>query len=308
MRQPARLWPLPGPGGQNRMWTTRNSSVLVQGITGREAEFWTNRMLQYGTNIVAGVTPGKGGQGVLGLPVYDTVRQAMENHTPEVSVLFVPAVAARDAALEALDAGLKKIILLTEHIPLHHTLSLIAAAEAQDAQILGPNTPGVVTPGEAFIGIMPAWLDDVFRPGPVGVVSRSGSLAMEMCYQVRQAGLGQSAFVGIGGDQVIGTSFAGVLRAFEGDDRTEAVVLVGEIGGSLEQEAAGYIPRMSKPVIAFIAGRTAPPGKRMGHAGAIVQGGRGTAEEKIAALQAAGAQVARIPADIASLLRANFKL
>lgn len=305
MRQLARLWLPPGLRGRNRMWaiSMRETSVLVQGITGREAKFWTKHMLQYGTRIVAGVTPGKGGEKVHGVPVYDTVRQAIENHVPEVSVLFVPAMAARDAVLEALDAGLKKIIVLTEHIPLHHTLSLIAAAEAKGAEILGPNTPGIVIPGEAFVGIMPAWLIDVFRPGAVGVISRSGSLGMEVCYQVLQAGFGQSAFVGIGGDQVVGTSFRDALEAFEHDDRTQAVMLVGEIGGNLEQAAASYIPKMSKPVIAFIAGRTAPPGRRMGHAGAIVQEGRGTALEKVTALQAGGGQVADTPADIARLLR-----
>ncbi len=296
----------PGLREQHGVWPTRTTSVLVQGITGREAEFWTGRMLQYGTRIVAGVTPGKGGRTVHGIPVYDTVKQVTDNYSPQISVLFVPAMAARDAVLEALEAGLKSIIVLTEHIPLHHTLYMIAEAEANGAEILGPNTPGVVAPGQAFVGIMPAWLGDVFRPGPVGVASRSGSLGMEVCSQVVKAGFGQSAFLGIGGDQVVGTDFCDALQIFERDARTEAVVLVGEIGGGLEQAAASYIPHMSKPVIAFIAGRTVPPGRRMGHAGAIVHEGNDTAAEKTAVLRAAGTQVAEFPADIARLVRANL--
>lgn len=288
------------------MWATKGSAVLVQGITGREAAFWTEHMLHYGTRIVAGVTPGKGGRNVHGVPVHDTVRQAMEKHDLETTVLFVPAMSARDAVLEALDAELKKIIVLTEHIPLHHTLSMIVEGEARGAEILGPNTPGIVVPGETSIGIMPAWLTEVFQPGPVGVVSRSGSLGMEACWQVVRAGLGQSTFLGIGGDQVVGTSFYEALKAFERDDRTEAVVLVGEIGGSSEEEAATYFPQMSKPVIAFIAGRTAPAGRQMGHAGAIIQAGRGTAAEKIKALLANGAKVAGTPAEIAILLKKVF--
>ncbi len=278
----------------------KDTRLVVQGITGREGRFHTQQMLAYGTNIVAGVTPGKGGMEVEGIPVYDTVKEAVDERGANTSIIYVPARFAPDAILEAADAGIQLIVCITEGIP---TLDMVRVRRYLDevgARLIGPNCPGVITPGEAKVGIMPG---HIHRPGPVGIVSRSGTLTYEAVYALTHRGIGQSTVVGIGGDPIIGTTFLDVLQMFEADPQTEAVVLIGEIGGTEEERAAEYIrEKMSKPVVGFIAGQTAPPGKRMGHAGAIISGGKGTAAEKIAALEAAGVAVARHPEEIADLV------
>lgn len=274
------------------MLVNKDTAVLVQGITGKQGSYWSQRMLECGTRIVAGVTPGKGGQSLWGIPIYHSVAEAVAHHAVDLSVLFVPPLAIKPAAVEAMEAGIKRLVILAEHVPLRDTMELLAVAEEHGARILGPNSPGVMVPGEAMVGILPGWLEEVFRPGRVGVVSRSGSLGTLVCLEIARAGLGQSAFVGIGGDPIVGTTFVDVLRWFEQDPRTSSIVLLGEIGGTAEEEAAEFLPSMNKPVFALIAGRCAPPGKRMGHAGAIVEGERGTTKAKIEALQRAGAYVA----------------
>ena len=265
------------------------TKVLVQGITGSEGRFHSERMLEYGTKVVGGVTPGKGGQEALGLPVFDTVRQAVEETGANASVIFVPPVAAADSVMEAAEAGLKVVVCITEGIP---TLDMARAKKYlihKDTVLIGPNCPGVISPGKAKLGIMPA---PIHRQGTIGVVSRSGTLTYEVVDQLTRAGLGQSTAVGIGGDPIIGQNFVDILKKFKDDDATEAVVLIGEIGGRAEEDAAEYIAaNFSKPVFAFIAGRTAPPGRRMGHAGAIISGKSGTAADKAAALTAAGIEV-----------------
>lgn len=279
----------------------RNTRLVVQGITGREGTFHAQQMLEYGTRVVAGVTPGKGGQAVHGIPVYDTVRQAVRETGANASIVYVPARFAAEAVLEAADAGLDLVVCISEGIPTLDMLRVRRCLEGSRTRLVGPNCPGVITPGQAKVGIMPA---SIHMPGPVGVVSRSGTLTYEVVHALTQAGLGQSTCLGIGGDPVIGTDFVDALRLFEADPDTRAVVLIGEIGGSDEERAAEFIRReMHKPVVAFVAGRTAPAGKRMGHAGAIISGGSGTAEEKMQALRAAGAQVAELPAEIPELVR-----
>lgn len=277
------------------------SRVLVQGITGREGEFHTRQMLEYGTKVVAGVTPGRGGQEVAGVPVFDTVRQAVGETGANASIIFVPAAFAPDAILEAVDAGIPLIVCITELIPALDMLKLYHHVRSSGVRLIGPNCPGLISPGKSKLGIMAGY---IFRPGNVGVVSRSGTLTYEVVYQLTQRGIGQSTCVGIGGDPIVGTGFIDVLELFERDPQTDAVVLIGEIGGTDEELAAEYIrTRMSKPVVAFIAGRTAPPEKRMGHAGAIISGGTGTAAAKIAALQAAGVAVAETPGQVADLVQ-----
>lgn len=280
--------------------------AIVQGITGRQGSFHTKLMLDYGTNIVAGVTPGKGGQSVWGVPVYDTVREALAEHDANASIIFVPARFARDAVIEAIEAGLELVVVITEHIPVRDTMGFLALARREGATIIGPNTPGIITPGECKLGVMPG---HVFKRGRVGMISRSGTLTYEIAAQLTRAGLGQSTCLGIGGDPVVGLTFTGVLDMFERDDETEAVVLIGEIGGNLEELAAQYIAEAGypKPVVAFIAGRTAPPGKRMGHAGAIIMGRAGTAQSKIEALERAGVRVARTPMEVAKLVAEEFR-
>ncbi|MHB8619220.1 MAG: succinate--CoA ligase subunit alpha [Chloroflexota bacterium] len=285
------------------MIVRRNEAVLVQGITGKQGSFWTERMLECGTRVVAGVSPGKGGHTVAGLPVYNSVSEAKSDHQLAASVLFVPPLAARDAALEAIRQGIGKIVLLTEHIPYHDTMTVLAEAREAGAQVLGPNTAGLVVPGEASVGIMPGFAENIFQPGSIGVISRSGSLGTLICLNLVSSGLGQSAFVGVGGDPIVGTTILDALRLLDGDRRTAAVVVVGEVGGSMEEAAAPFIAGMAKPVVAFIAGRTAPAGRRMGHAGAIVQGSRGSAESKVAALTAAGARVIDTPSEVGPALR-----
>lgn len=286
------------------MLVSEQDNVIVQGITGRQGSFWAGRMAECGTRIVAGASPGKGGRDVGGVPVYDSVAEAASRHTIDVSVLFVPPLALRDAALDAIGAGVRKIVLLTEHVPYQDIMHVLAEARDNSVQVLGPNTAGLVVPGVASIGIMPGFARNIFRPGRVGVVSRSGSLGTLVSLDLVRAGYGQSAFMGIGGDPILGTTTLDAVREFDEDTGTDAVVVVGEIGGSMEEEAAAYIATMRKPVVAFIAGRSAPPDRRMGHAGAIVRSGRGDGESKAAALAAAGATVVDLPSGIGTALRA----
>jgi len=281
----------------------KDTRLLVQGITGREGAFHTEQMIEYGTNVVAGVTPGKGGGWAVGnVPVFDTVREAVEATGANTSIIYVPARFAPDAILEAADAGVELVVCITEGIPALDMLKVRAYLDCTAARLIGPNCPGLITPGEAKVGIMPG---HIHTSGPVGVVSRSGTLTYEVVYALTQRGIGQSTAVGIGGDPINGTSFVDVLELFENDSDTRQVVMIGEIGGSDEEKAAEFIAsRMTKPVTAFIAGQTAPPGKRMGHAGAIISGGLGTAADKIAALMAAGARVANHPGEIAESVAA----
>lgn len=263
--------------------------VVVQGITGREGTFHTKQMLDYGTVIAAGVTPGKGGQNVDGVPVFNTVKEAVEKEGVNVSCIFVPPPFAADAILDASSAGLGVIACITEGIPTLDMVKVASFMNNKDTVIIGPNCPGIISPGKAKVGIMPG---PIHKPGPIGVISRSGTLTYEVVDQLTKAGLGQSTCIGIGGDPIVGTTFIDLLKRFKEDPETEGVVLIGEIGGSAEEEAAEYIGReFEKPVIAFIAGQTAPPGKRMGHAGAIISGGMGKAEDKIKALESAGITV-----------------
>jgi len=263
-------------------------------------------MLEYGTQVVAGVTPGRGGEWVDGVPVFDTVREAVEVTEPNTSIIYVPAPFAPDAIYEAADAGIPLIVCITEGIPTQEMLKIKAYLKQKGVRLIGPNCPGVITPNEAKVGIMPG---HIHIPGPVGVVSRSGTLTYEVVSALTRKRLGQSTAVGIGGDPVIGTDFIEILSLFEDDPQTEAVVLIGEIGGRDEERAAEFIAtRMSKPVVAFVAGRTAPPGKRMGHAGAIIEGGTGTAQEKIAAFEAVGVKVARHPEEVADIMQSLLKV
>jgi succinyl-CoA synthetase alpha subunit len=281
----------------------RDTRLLVQGITGREGEFHSRAMLEYGTPIVAGVTPGKGGQSTLDgrVPVYDTVIEAVAETGANASCIFVPAAFAPDAMLEAADAGLPLVICITEGIPALDMLRVYHVLKARGVRLIGPNCPGVTTVGEAKVGIIPG---SIHRPGPVGLVSRSGTLTYEVVQAMTDAGLGQSTCVGIGGDPIVGTSFVDVLGLLNRDPATEAIVIIGEIGGEEEERAAAFCEaEVRKPTAAFIAGRTAPPGRRMGHAGAIISGGAGTAESKRAALEAAGIRVADSPSQIPLLLR-----
>lgn len=276
------------------------TSVLVQGITGYQGRFHTQQMLAYGTKIVAGVTPGRGGMQVEGVPVFDTVRTAVETYPIDVSILFTPAVAVKDAAFEALEAGIKTLVIITEHVPVHDAMELMAYADRMGATIIGPNTYGVVSPGQCKISIAPS---SIFAPGRVGVVARSGTLSYEIVGNLSAADIGQSTVVGIGGDRVVGQSFVDILRLFEADAATAAVVLVGEIGGSAEEEAARYIEQMTKPVVAYIAGQSAPPGKRMGHAGAIIERGKGTYRHKRQALEEVGVRVVDLPAQVVDVVQ-----
>lgn len=276
-----------------------NTKVVVQGITGYQGKFHTERMINYGTKIVAGVTPGKGGNEVFGVPVFDTVKEAVSETGANASVIFVPAPFAADAVMEAAEAGIEVIVCITEGIPVHDELKMYWRVKEAGATLIGPNCPGVISPGKTHLGIMPA---QIFKPGSVGIVSRSGTLTYQIAHNLTKLGIGQSTVVGIGGDRIIGTDFVEILRRFEEDDETKVVVLVGEIGGRDEEIAAEYIREMSKPVVGYIAGLTAPPGKRMGHAGAIIEGGEGTAESKIGALESAGARVGKTPMEVAEIV------
>jgi len=278
----------------------RSTRVIVQGITGHQGRYHAKAMADFGTRVVAGVTPGKGGMTVDGIPVYDSVAEASRRHGADVSVVFVPRQGAADSALEALEAGVGTVVIVTEHLPVHDAMTIIQYARLQGARVIGPNCSGVAVPGKGKAGIMP---NAIFREGSVGVVSRSGTLAYEVVSSLSQAGLGQSTCLGIGGDSVIGTSFVDALRMFENDGHTSEVVLIGEIGGSAEEEAAEFVRgSMSKPVVAYIAGQTAPPDRKMGHAGALVYRGRGTAKSKVDALRAAGAAVVDAPWDIPAMV------
>ncbi|HUJ78389.1 MAG TPA: succinate--CoA ligase subunit alpha [Thermoplasmata archaeon] len=277
-----------------------DTRVLVQGITGHQGTVHTKQMQLFGTSVVAGVTPGKGGSSVEGVPVFDSVDAAVRATQANASVIFVPAPYARDALFEAVDAGIGLVVAVTEHIPFHDMLAMYHYARLRGARIIGPNCPGIASPGKAKVGIIP---NVVFRPGRVGVISRSGTLTYEIVNGIKEVGLGQSTCIGLGGDPVVGTSFVDALPLFEADPETDLIVLVGEIGGTAEEEAAAYIgSHVRKPVIAYIAGRSAPPGKRMGHAGAIISRGRGTADSKRSALEAAGCTVATFPYEIPGLV------
>ena len=280
----------------------KDSRVIVQGITGNEGRFHAASMLRYGTKIVAGVTPGKGGQQVQDVPVYNTVSEAISNHGANTSIIFVPARFAQSAVLEAIDAGIKTLVVITELIPQKDAIDFIAKANKKGIVIVGPNTPGAINPSNrVHIGVMPS---HIFQPGMVGMISRSGTLTYEIAWHISHAGLGQSTCMGLGGDAIVGLDFIKVLEMFEGDEETNGVVLIGEIGGNMEELAAEYIrgKNYAKPVVAYIAGRAAPPEKRMGHAGAIISGNVGTAKSKIDSLTAAGVPVAEKPSDIPRLL------
>lgn len=282
------------------IYIDENTKVVVQGITGGTAKFHTEQMLEYGTKIVAGVTPGKGGTEVEGVPVFNTMQDAVKQTGANVSVIYVPAPFAADAIMEAVDAELDMAICITEHIPVLDMVKVVRYMEGKKTRLVGPNCPGVITPGECKIGIMPGY---IHTKGHVGVISRSGTLTYEAVHQLSEAGIGQTTAVGIGGDPINGTNFIDVLKEFNEDEDTYAVVMIGEIGGTAEEEAAEWIKaNMKKPVVGFIGGQTAPPGKRMGHAGAIISGGKGTADEKIKALNAAGVQVAETPSVIGETL------
>lgn len=279
----------------------KDTRLIVQGFTGSEGSFHAQQMIEYGTNVVGGVTPGKGGQKHLDLPVFNTVADAVNNEGANTSVIFVPPAFAADAITEAAFAGIKVIIAITEGIPVKDMIVAKQIVKSHGAVLVGPNCPGVITPGEAKIGIMPG---HIFTPGNVGLISRSGTLTYEAVDQLTKVGLGQSTAIGIGGDPVIGTTHLDAVKLFQDDPDTESIVLIGEIGGSAEEEAAAYIKdHVTKPVVAFIAGSTAPPGRRMGHAGAIISGGKGTAQEKKKALADAGITVVESPADIGETLK-----
>jgi succinyl-CoA synthetase alpha subunit len=280
-----------------------NTRVIVQGLTGKEGSFHAQQMLEYGTKIVGGLVPGKGGlRSEHGLPLFNSMRAAVAETGANASIIFVPPQYAADAILEAAEAGIALVVCITEGIPTFDMLKVRQALKESQTCLIGPNCPGLISPGKAKLGIMPG---NIFRQGTVGIISRSGTLTYEAAYQITQRGLGQSTCVGIGGDPIIGTSFTDLLPLFAEDQQTKAVVLIGEIGGTAEEEAAEYIKKhFSKPVVAFIAGITAPAGRRMGHAGAIIAGGKGTAAEKIAALQAAGVKVVRNPAEIGATVAA----
>jgi succinyl-CoA synthetase alpha subunit len=284
----------------------KSTTVIVQGITGRDGSFHAKQMIEYGTRIVAGVTPGKGGQQFEGsIPIFNTVADAVRETNANCSVIYVPPMFAADAILEAADAGVKFIVAITEGLPVLDMTKVHPFVREKGARLLGPNCPGLITPGKSKVGIIPG---NICTPGPVGVVSRSGTLTYEIVYQLTRAGLGQSTCVGIGGDPINGTNFIDCLAAFEKDPETKVICMMGEIGGTDEQEAAEFVKnKMKKPVVGFIAGQTAPPGRRMGHAGAIISGSAGTAAEKIAAFEAAGMGVAKRPKDFVDLVRARLQ-
>jgi succinyl-CoA synthetase alpha subunit len=280
----------------------KKTKAVVQGITGSQGKFHSQLMLEYGTKIVAGITPGKGGTEVHGIPVFDTVQEAVDKYKATASIIFVPAPGAKDAALEAIAAGLNPVIVITEGIPVKDEIQMMQVAKLKGTTIIGPNTPGIITPGQCKLGIMPG---HIFKPGKVGLVSRSGTLTYEIAASLTNAGLGQSTCLGVGGDPIVGLSFVDVLAMFRKDPATKAIAMIGEIGGNAEEMAAEYVRKTKypKPIAAYIAGRAAPPGKRMGHAGAIITGKAGTAETKIDALKDAGVKVALKPGEIAKLLK-----
>jgi succinyl-CoA synthetase alpha subunit len=283
----------------------KDTRVIVQGITGKQGSYHTQLMLDYGTKIVAGVTPGKSGTEVNGITVYDTVKETVEAHSPDASIIFVPAPFAKDAVLEAIDSKIKTVVIVTEHLPIKDSIEIMAYASKSQVTVVGPNTPGIITPKECKLGIMPA---NVFTPGNVGLVSRSGTLTYEIAAELTRKGIGQSTCVGVGGDQIAGLNFIEALELFKADSGTKAVALVGEIGGNMEELTAEYIAHAGypKPVVAYVAGRSAPADKRMGHAGAIIMGKQGTAQSKIEAFEAAGVKVAEKPSDVVALLASEL--
>ena len=281
------------------IWLNSNSKVVIQGITGKNGQFHTEQMLDYGTNVIGGVTPGKGGQRTLDLPIWDTMNEAVDNGA-NVSCIFVPPAFAADAIMEAADSQVDLIVAITEGIPALDMVKVKKYIDSKDTRLLGPNCPGVITPGKSKVGIMPG---HIHRRGDVGIISRSGTLTYEAVNQVTEKGLGQSTCVGIGGDPVNGTNFIDCLEAFENDKDTKSIIMIGEIGGSSEERAAQYAKEyVSKPIVGFIAGKTAPPGKRMGHAGAIISGGKGTAKEKMKAMENAGIHVTENPSELGKTL------
>jgi len=284
----------------------RNTRAIVQGITGSQGQFHTGQMLAFGTNIVGGVNFKKAGQQVHGVPVFATVHEAVEKTGANASVMFVPAPGVKDAAFEAIHAGIKVLVLIPEHVPTQETMEIMAYAKRHGVRVIGPNTFGIISPGEKCkLGIMP---NHIYKPGPVGIVARSGTLSYEIAFNLSNAGLGQTTVIGMGGDRVIGTNFVDALELFNADPATEAIVMVGEIGGIQEELAAEYIKQhVRKPVVAYLAGKSAPPGKRMGHAGAIIEGNRGTYQSKVEALTAAGVKVAALPWEIVDLVREALK-
>jgi succinyl-CoA synthetase alpha subunit len=283
----------------------RGSKVLVQGITGRDGSFHAKQMKEYGTKVVAGVTPGKGGTDVGGIPVFDSVEEAVARTRADVSVIYVPAPLAQDAIYEAVDAEVPLVVCITEGLPARDMVEVASYLKGRSTRLIGPNCPGLISPGQCKVGIMPGF---IHAPGRIGLVSRSGTLTYEVVWQLTRAGMGQSTCIGIGGDPIVGTRFVDTLALFEADESTDAIVLIGEIGGTDEEDAAALIEKhVTKPVVAFIAGQTAPPGKRMGHAGAIVSGGAGTAQEKMARFERAGVPVAKVPSEIPGLIAAALR-
>lgn len=288
------------------MIVRKTDKVIVLGITGRQGTFWTEKMIDYGTQVVAGVNPKRAGETHCNMPIFASTADAVAKVGGDVAVMFIPPPMARDAAASAIEAGIKLLVVLTEHIPAQDVMAIHAIAARHGARIVGPNTAGLVTPGECFVGIMPAFVPSVFLPGRIGVISRSGSLGTLVCHKLTQAGLGQSAFLGIGGDPMIGTTTRDALEALDRDGGTDAVAIVGEIGGTMEEDAAVYAKTMRKPLAAFIAGAASPPGKMMGHAGAIVIGNRGSYSSKRTALEAAGVVVVDTPAEIPRIIAAKL--
>jgi succinyl-CoA synthetase alpha subunit len=288
------------------MIVRKKDRVIVLGITGKQGTFWTEKMIAYGTHVVAGVNPKRAGEIHVGVPIFATAAEAVSKAGGDVAVMFIPPPMAKDAAVAAAEAGIKLLVVLTEHIPAQDVMVMHAAAAKHGTRIVGPNTAGLVTPGESFVGIMPAFVPSVFKPGRVGVISRSGSLGTLVCLNLTRAGIGQSAFIGIGGDPMLGTTTSDALAALDADAGTDAVVIVGEIGGGMEEEAAVHAKKMRKPMVAFIAGAAAPPGKKMGHAGAIVTGNAGSYAGKRKALEAAGVTVVDTPSQIAAVIAAGL--
>jgi len=284
----------------------RKDRVIVLGVTGKQGMFWTEKMLGYGTNVVAGINPRRAGENFQGVPIFATTSEAVKAVGGDVGVMFIPPPMAKDAAVSAAEAGIKTLVVLTEHIPAQDVMAMHAAAAKHGTRIVGPNTAGLVTPGECFVGIMPAFVPSVFKPGRVGVISRSGSLGTLICLNLTRADIGQSAFIGIGGDPMLGTTTRDALEALDKDAGTDAVVIVGEIGGAMEENAAEYAKKMRKPMVAFIAGAAAPAGKKMGHAGAIVTGNAGSYASKRQALEAAGVVVVDTPGQIAVAIKAKL--
>lgn len=282
----------------------KSTRLIVQGITGRDGSFHTKKMLEYGTNVVGGTTPGKGGTEILGVPVFNTVYEAVEKTQANTSIIFVPARFAADAIMEAADAGIKLIVCISEGMPTLDAVKAYRFTQLKGAMLIGPNCPGLMTPDESLVGILPG---QIFKKGNIGVISRSGTLTYEVVYHLTANGLGQSSAVGMGGDPVVGLYFRELLEMLQNDPETEAIVMIGEIGGNAEELAAEYIKQhVTKPVVSFIAGQSAPPGKQMGHAGAIIASGSGTAAEKIAALEAAGVKVAKEPSEIPQLIKESL--